>query len=56
MIAVSATDLAIRLAKERGELTVTQHEGRHGTYWAISDSHGLIEVAMSEQEVAKRTS
>ena len=54
MIALSATDLAIRLARENGTLRITESEGRFGTYWAIEDDHGLIEVAMTKAEADRR--
>lgn len=54
MLLLSATDFAIRIASKDGSLSVTEHEGRFGPYWAISDSHGLIEVAMSHEEAGQR--
>lgn len=54
MLALSATDVAIRLAIETGSLRVTAETGRYGAYWAISDDHGLIEVALSEDEADQR--
>ena len=53
---LSATNVAIRIAKERGTLKVEKATGRFGDYWAISDDHGLIEVAMSEAEAEERVS
>lgn len=50
MLTLSATDLAIRIAKENGALQVEEQEGRFGAYWSISDDHGLICVALSEAE------
>ncbi len=55
MLALSVTDVAIRIARESGTLNVREAEGRFGKYWAIEDDHGLIEVAMSEAEVLDRT-
>ena len=51
MLCLSATDLAIRLAKESGTLTVIERVNRFGdAFWAIEDDHGTITVALSEDE------
>ena len=55
MLTLSATDLAIATAAKNGTLSVTKEAGRFGSYWAISDGHGLIEVALSASEAAERT-
>ena len=56
MIALSATDLAIRIARETGTLKVERcfSERFQNHFWAISDEHGLIEVASTEQEARER--
>lgn len=51
---LSATDLAIRIAKREGTLRVSEHTGRFGQYWAISDSHGVIEVHDTAAEADAR--
>lgn len=53
MIAVSATCVAILRAHKAGNLRFTENVSRFGgTYIAICDDHGIIEVAddMSEAE------
>lgn len=43
---LSATDLAISLAIRSGSLTVVERPSRlGGTFVAIGDEHGIIEVA-----------
>ncbi len=54
MILLSATCLAIRVAREKGTLRVTEETGRFGAYWAIQDEHGLIEVALTKAEADER--
>ncbi len=54
MILLSATDLAISIARKNGTLRVTEETGRFGQYWAIKDDQGLIEVAMTLAEADKR--
>lgn len=54
MLFASATDAAIFNANLTGTLRVQECTGRLGQYWAISDSHGTIEVALSSQEAADR--
>lgn len=54
MTGISATDVAIRMARQGGTLKVEAQEGRFGSYWTISDEFGLIEVAMSAAEVEER--
>ena len=49
-----ASDLAIRVAIETGNLKIAQAHGRLGAYWTISDEHGLIEVAMNRAELDER--
>ena len=64
MQGLSATDVAIRIAKERGSLQIharfnkrlaEQFGEEFGPYWAIEDDHGLIEVALNPKEVFERT-
>lgn len=52
----SSTDFAIRVAAERGTLTLTEHPSRFAgeTYIAIGDEVGLIEVALSWAEANAR--
>ena len=54
---LSAQSAAIKMAKNNGTLRVTEEfNARLGMpYWAISDSNGLIEVAMSKQEAQTLT-
>lgn len=51
----SATDLAIRIAKRDGHLTLVERKGRFGSYVSIQDNCGTIEVAdtmeLAEQRV-----
>lgn len=54
MLLASATDLAISLAIKAGTLRITEHTGRFGQYWAISDNHGVIEVHNSKAEAEAR--
>lgn len=51
MTFLSATDLAIALAHKNGHLRVTERPSRlGGTYLAIEDRHGLIEVHNTQAE------
>lgn len=52
MVLLCAVTVAIKLARERGVLKITREfNARLGNeYWAISDDHGLITVALSEAE------
>ena len=54
MLTLSAPCAAIAVAIKNGTLAVTEHTGRFGQYWAISDEVGLIEVALSEAEAETR--
>ena len=52
---LSATDLAIAIAKREGTLRVEIATNRFGDdFLAISDDNGLIEVAMSKAEAEAR--
>lgn len=51
MTYLSATDLAIALAHKNGHLRVTERPSRlGGTFLAIEDRHGLIEVHNTQAE------
>lgn len=55
MLSLSSTCLAIALADKAGRLTVTEHASRlGGTYIAIGDDHGIIEVALDQAEADAR--
>lgn len=54
MLTLSATCLAIRLAHQEGNLSLSQHEGRFGKYWAFEDENGIIEVQNSYDEAIER--
>jgi hypothetical protein len=54
MLTLSATCLAIALADQAGTLSLTEEQGRFGSFIAISDDRGLIEVALTQQEAADR--
>ena len=55
MLLLSSTDVAIAAALSSGTLRVEQAVNRFGDdYVAISDGHGLIEVALSTTEAAAR--
>lgn len=54
MLTLSATCLAIALADQAGTLLLTEEQGRFGSYIAICDDRGLIEVAMSRAEADAR--
>lgn len=55
MLTLSATCLAIALADKAGTLTLSEHPSRFGdTFIAISDGHGLIEVAANIAEANER--
>lgn len=52
---LSATDHAIRNAAHRGTLRLTVEASRFGdTFIAISDEHGLIEVAENADAARER--
>jgi hypothetical protein len=55
MLLLSATDVAIARAAERGTLSLVERPSRFGdTYIAIADDHGLIEVALTLAEAKAR--
>ncbi len=52
---LSATCLAIALADARGTLTLTERTDRWGgTFIAIGDAHGTIEIADTMEAAKKR--
>lgn len=52
---LSATDVAISLAAKAGTLTLTERPSRlGGTFVAIGDEHGIIEVADDMAAAQKR--
>lgn len=54
MLTLSATCLAIALADQAGSLRLVEREGRFGSFIAIEDGVGLIEVALSWEEANVR--
>ena len=54
MQTLSATCFAIAVALEAGTLSVSEQQGRFGSFYAISDDRGLIEVALSASEAEAR--
>ena len=42
---VASTDLAIAIAEKAGTLSIIEREGRFGSFFAICDEVGTIEVA-----------
>jgi len=54
MFTLSATCLAIALADKAGTLHIVEREGRFGTFYAIEDEHGLIEVHNTRKEINDR--
>lgn len=54
MQTLSSTCLAIALADKAGSLRLTEEQGRFGSFVAISDNAGLIEVALSWDEANAR--
>ena len=52
---LSATDVAIAAAIVSGTLSVSSHPSTlGGTYIAIEDQHGLIEVAQTAEQAEER--
>ena len=51
---LSATDLAIAAAVAANTIRVIPRAGRYGAFWTIEDQHGMIEVALSEEEAQQR--
>lgn len=47
---MNASTLAIRIASENGTLRIVEREGRFGTFFAICDDNGTIEVADTRNE------
>lgn len=54
MFTLSATCLAIALADKAGTLRIIEREGRFGSFYAIEDERGLIEVHNDRREVNTR--
>lgn len=54
MIAVATQDLAITKALDRGELSLVERTGRFGSFYAIADSAGTIEVCDTADEARSR--
>lgn len=54
MITLSATCLAIALADKAGTLRLSEREGRFGSFVAIEDEVGLIEVSLDWAEANER--
>lgn len=54
MQTLSATCLAIALADKAGTLRINECESRLGSFYAIEDARGLIEVALTRAEVNVR--
>lgn len=52
MVLLDAVSVALSMARARGTLKVSREfNARLGTeFWALSDDHGLIAVALSESE------
>lgn len=53
---MNASTLAIREAQANGSLRIVEHEGRFGTFYAICDDYGTIEVADIKAEAMDRIS
>lgn len=51
---MNASTLAIREANANGSLRIVEREGRFGTFYAICDDHGTIEVADTQSEAMDR--
>lgn len=47
---MNASTLAIREANANGSLRIVEREGRFGTFYAVCDDHGTIEVFDSRNE------
>ena len=56
MLTLSATCLAIALADKAGTLALVEREGRFGSFIAIEDAKGVIEVALDWAEANQRVS
>lgn len=54
MIAVSSADLAIAIADKAGALSIIEREGRFGSFFAICDDRGTIEIADTQAEASER--
>ena len=51
---VSATDIAIAVAANDGTLSLVERTGRFGSFYAIADGAGTIEVADTRSEAISR--
>lgn len=51
---MNASTLAIREANANGSLRIVEREGRFGTFYAICDDNGTIEVADTQSEAMAR--
>lgn len=51
---MNASTLAIREAQANGSLRIVEREGRFGTFYAICDDNGTIEVADNQAEAMAR--
>lgn len=51
---MNASTLAIREAQANGSLRIVEREGRFGTFFAICDDKGTIEVADTRAEAVDR--
>jgi len=50
MILLNIADVSISQAIANDELVINEKLGRYGKVWEISDSQGLIEIALTKDE------